>query len=73
MDFVRDALGDGRAFRTLSIVDACTREGIGIEVATSPPGARVVQVLERLAGTRGLPEGIVCDSGPEFTGQVLDQ
>ena len=37
------------------------------------PGERVVAVLERLAGTRGLPAGIVCDNGPEFAGQVLDQ
>jgi putative transposase len=73
MDFVRDALGDGRAFRALTIVDDCTRECVAIEVDTSLPGERVVRVLERLAGTRGLPQGIVCDNGPEFAGQVLDQ
>jgi putative transposase len=73
MDFVRDALGDGRAFRALTIVDDCTRECVAIEVDTSLPGERVVRVLERLAGTRGLPAGIVCDNGPEFAGQVLDQ
>ena len=94
MDFVRDALGDGRVFRALTIVDDCTRECVAIEVDTSLPGergervvrvvrvvrgervvrvVRVVRVLERLAGTRGLPQGIVCDNGPEFAGQVLDQ
>lgn len=73
MDFVRDTLGDGRAFRALTIVDDCTRESVAIEVDTSLPGERVVQVLERLAGTRGLPLGIVCDNGPEFAGQALDQ
>ena len=73
MDFVRDTLGDGRAFRALTIVDDFTRESVAIEVDTSLPGERVVQVLERLAGTRGLPDGIVCDNGPEFAGQVLDQ
>ena len=73
MDFVRDALGNGRAFRALTIVDDCTRECVAIEVDTSLPGERVVRVLERLAGTRGLPQGIVCDNGPEFAGQVLDQ
>ena len=30
-------------------------------------------MLERLAGTRGLPAGIVCHNGPEFAGRVLDQ
>lgn len=73
MDFVRDTLGDGRAFRALTIVDDFTRESVAIEVDTSLPGERVVRVLERLAGTRGLPTGIVCDNGPEFAGQVLDQ
>jgi putative transposase len=71
MDFVRDTLGDGRAFRALTIVDDFTRESVAMEVDTSLPGERVVQVLERLAGTRGLPSGIVCDNGPEFAGQVL--
>lgn len=73
MDFVRDTLGTGHAFRALTIVDDFTRESVAIEVNTSLPGERVVQVLERLAGTRGLPAGIVCDNGPEFAGQVLDQ
>ena len=70
---MRDTLGDGRAFRALTIVDDFTRESVAIEVDTSLPGERVVQVLERLAGTRGLPGGIVCDNGPEFAGRVLDQ
>jgi putative transposase len=73
MDFVRDALGDGRAFSAQTNVDDFTRESLAIEVDTSLPGERVVYVLERLAATRGLPRGIVCDNGPEFAGQVLDQ
>ena len=73
MDFVRDTLGDGRAFRALTIVDDFTRESVAIEVDTSLPGERVAQVLERLAGTRGVPSGIVCDNGPEFAGRALDQ
>lgn len=73
MDFVSDALGDGRKFRALTIVDDCTRESPAIEVDTSLPSARVVRVLERLAETRGLPKAIVCDNGPEFRGEALDQ
>ena len=30
-------------------------------------------MLERLARTRGLPDTIVVDNGPEFTSRVLDQ
>jgi putative transposase len=73
MDFVRDTVGDGRACRALTIVDDFTRASVAIAVDSSLPGERVVQVLERLAGPRGLPRGIVCDNGPEFGGQVLDQ
>ncbi len=37
------------------------------------PGNRVVRVLEWLAETRGLPEEIVMDNGPEFSGRALDE
>ena len=73
MDFVSDALADGRKIRALTIIDAHTRECPAIEVDHSLPGARVVQVLERLRLTRGLPPTIVCDNGPEFRGEALDQ
>jgi len=73
MDFVADTLGDGRTFRVLNIVDDFSREAVATEVGKSIPGARVVRILERLAGTRGLPGTIVVDNGPEFTSRVLDQ
>ena len=73
MDFVSDSLVTGRRFRALTIVDDYSRECPAIEVDTSLGGARVVQVLERLAELRGLPEGITLDNGPEFTGRALDE
>lgn len=73
MDFVRDTLGDGRVFRTLTIVDDCTRECPALEVDFSLPGERVAHVLDRVALGRGLPKAIVCDNGPEFAGQALDE
>jgi putative transposase len=72
MDFMADTLSDGRAFRTLNIVDDFTRECVAIEVDRSLPGARVVRVLERLREAIGLPRVIVVDNGPEFTGRTLD-
>ena len=72
MDFMRDTLHDGRAFRTLNIVDAFTRECLAIEVVVSLPGARVVRVLEQLRTTRGLPARITVDNGPEFQSRALD-
>jgi putative transposase len=73
MDFMADTLADSRTFRTFNVVDDCTRECVAIEVGRSIPGARVVRVLDRLRSTRGLPQAIVVDNGPEFTSRVLDQ
>jgi putative transposase len=72
MDFVRDTLGDGRVFRALTIVDDCSRESLAIVVDFSLPATRVMTALDQLAATRGLPTGIVCDNGPEFTSAALD-
>ncbi len=73
MDFVTDTTATGRRFRALAIVDDYSRECPAIEVATSLGGARVVGVLERLAETRGLPESITVDNGPEFAGKAMDE
>jgi len=73
MDFLADALGNGRRFRTLNIVDEYTREAPAIEVDTALPGARVARVLEELKQQGRKPEWIVTDNGPEFTGKKLDQ
>jgi putative transposase len=72
MDFTLDTLADGRAFRTLNIVDDFTRECVAIEVDRSLPGLRVTRVLDRLEATVGLPQTIVVDNGPEFAGRTLD-
>lgn len=73
MDFTRDSLASGRKFRTLNLMDGYTREALCIEVDTSLPGQRVVQVLERVAQERGFPEAIQVDNGPEFISRAVDQ
>lgn len=73
MDFVSDALSSGRRFRALTIVDDFTRECPVIEIDTSLPATRVIEVLEQLRRSRGLPETIVVDNGPEFTSHALDR
>lgn len=73
IDFVRDTLGDGRGFRSFTVVDECTRESPAIEVDFSLPGARVTRVLDRAAAERGYPLVISCDNGPEFAGADLDE
>ena len=44
-----------------------------IQVDVSVSARRVVRVLNYVAQTRGLPQEINCDRGPEFSGQALDQ
>lgn len=73
MDFVTDAFADGRCFRNLTVVDDATRECPLIEVARSLPAERVIAALDRVARERGYPRAIVCDNGPEFRSEALDQ
>lgn len=74
LDFMSDSLASGRKIRLLPVEDVFTREGLAIEVDTSLPGVRVVQVLERLERERGaLPQEIILDNGPELTSRALDQ
>jgi putative transposase len=73
MDFVSDALFDGRPFRCFTLVDDFTRECVAIDVAHSLPAWRVIHVLEQAAVERGLPKSIVCDNGPEFASKAMDR
>lgn len=73
MDFVSDCTAKGRKFRCLTIIDDFSRESPAIVVDTSLPGQRVTGILDYLGSTRGLPNTITCDNGPEFSGIALDR
>jgi putative transposase len=72
MDFIMDGFVEARRFRCLTMVDEYTRECPVIEVDVSLPSRRVVEVLGRLAATRGLPQSLIVDHGPEFISKALD-
>ena len=72
LDFMSDTLSDGRTFRTLNVIDDFNREALWIEVDSSLPGERVVQVLERLLDWRTTPTKIRMDNGPELISQRLE-
>jgi len=72
LDFMSDALSNGRAFRTLNVIDDYNREALWIEVDTSLPAERVVRVLEQLLDWRGKPTQIRMDNGPELISQRLE-
>ena len=66
LDFVSDALSDGRRFRILCVVDDFSRECLATVVDTSLGGVRVVRELERL-GLSAHSQVIVSDNGTELT------
>ena len=72
LDFMSDSLANGRAIRTLNIIDDYNREVLWIEVDTSLPAERVVRVLENLLLWRAAPKQIRLDNGPEFISQRLE-
>jgi putative transposase len=71
LDFLSDALADGRRFRILAIVDDFTRECLALVADTSLPGLRVVRELNLLVTTRGRPAMCVSDNGTELTGMAI--
>lgn len=73
MDFVHDALSNGKKIRTFNIIDEYTRECLAIYVDYSIGGKKVVNILENLRKERGLPKVILSDNGTEFTSKAMDQ
>lgn len=74
MDFVADALFDGRRFRALTVVDNYSRECLEIEVGQSLKGEDVVHVMERLKLVKeNVPQRIKVDNGSEFISKALDK
>ena len=72
IDLISDAFATGRTFRTLSVVDACTRECLAVHVDVSRPSATVARVLDELALARGAPHRVILDNGPEMIAKALD-
>lgn len=73
MDFVMDALSNGRRLKYLTIVDDFTKESIDIVVDQGISGLYVARVFDQAARFRGYPKALRTDQGPEFTIRALDQ
>jgi len=71
LDFVSDALNDGRRFRVLNIVDDFTRECLAAVVDTSLSGARLVRELLSVMAQHGRPCTIVSDNGTELVSRAI--
>jgi putative transposase len=72
MDFVHDRLANGRRFKALTVVDPYAKESPVIDVDFSINGERVCQILDRLFVDRPMPDTLIMDNGPEFSGRALD-
>ena len=73
MDFVSDALANGRRIKVLTIVDDYSKEAIDLVADFGISGLYVTRALDQAARFRGYPKAIRTDQGPEFTGKALDQ
>ncbi|MEL6793370.1 MAG: IS3 family transposase, partial [Pseudomonadota bacterium] len=70
-DFVQDRTHDGRAFRTLNIIDEYTKEALMIRVDRKLNSIDVVDALTDLFILRGPPEFVRSDNGPEFIAEKV--
>lgn len=71
LDFVSDALNNGRPFRVLTVVDDYTRECLALVADTSLSGERLGRELDRIGEQRGWPLMIVSDNGTEMTSNAI--
>ena len=72
MDFVHDALADGRPFRVLTVVDQWSRRSPILEAASSMSGHSVGAALDRALGPGPVPKSITVDHGTEFMSRALE-
>ena len=70
-DFVHHRTEDGRAFRTLNVLDEFGRECLAIRVKRKLNSTDVIDVLTDLFILRGVPAYIRSDNGPEFVAEAV--
>ena len=70
-DLMQDRTPDGRAYRTLNIIDDFTREALMLCVDCKLNSTDIVDALTDLFVLREPPEFIRSDNGPEFIAQKV--
>ena len=72
-DFVEDRTHEGRKYRMLNVVDEFTHECIAIRIERKLKSIDVIDVLASLFITRGVPEHVRSDNGPEFIATAVQE
>jgi len=70
-DFVHHRTEDGRAFRTLNVLDEFSRKCLEIRVKRKLNSIDVIEVLADLFILHGIPAYIRSDNGPEFVAEAV--
>lgn len=70
-DFVMTRTHDGRVVKMLTVIDEYSRECLAIKVARKLTSQDVIEQLADLFISRGLPEHIRSDNGPEFAARAV--
>jgi transposase InsO family protein len=70
-DFMNDRTENGKVFRILNIIDEHEKECLSITSGRKITAYDVIHVLADLFISRGVPEHIRSDNGPEFTAKEV--